>query len=132
MLTNQRPMGVKIPQDQNAEVTDKPNLFVQHILPLKFFAMEYAEGGKMKKAMICEFNGDYYIAPNSEEWISRLSPVSSKLRKNISESLERVSGVPVEDIPLKDDVDVVAADMASESSEEKSNGDPGGVDVFGG
>lgn len=130
MLTSHRHVGVKIPQDQLTEQTDKPNLHVAHAFPVQFYAAQYVENGKLKMGLFFEMNGDIYLSPNSDEWLGRLSRCNPKLAKNIKEKLETLSGVPPEEVPIEDNVDVVAADMATESP-DKEDLEPSGVDIFG-
>jgi hypothetical protein len=113
----QRPVGVKIPEDQTTDRTNKPDLHVENLLPMEFFAMQYVEKGKMKMGLVAHSGGQFYLAPSGSEWLAGMRPLSDKLVKNLKPHFERLRGPePIDPtgVPTSDDVDIVAAATASE------------------
>jgi len=105
-----------IPQGQLEENTNLGDLAVVSVNPLQLMGVVYAERGKLKRGLVVrDVQGDLYLAPNGDQWTVGLRPLSEKLARNVREGFDRVMGVPPTEIPLKDNVDVIAGEMASEA-----------------
>lgn len=110
-----RHVGVKIPQGQLEERTNLADLTVVSVNPMQMIGMVYVESGKLKRALVVkDVEGNLYLAPNGDQWIVGLRPLSDKLSKNVVDALHIVQGTAPEDLPTTDSVDVIAGDMAAE------------------
>lgn len=101
---NLRPAGVKVATAQDLETG--PPQTLEHIAPMQFFGLQYFdERGARRRLVVTELYGRYYAAPNSEEWATKLKPLS----KWITDQIEKKGADqrPVE-VPTDDSVDVMA------------------------
>jgi len=110
-----RPVGVKIPEGQINDRSDKADLTVEHLLPIEFFAAQYVENGKIKQGLFCHSNGVFYMAPNGDQWLAGMRPLSEKLTTNVRHAYEAMKGAIPEDVPVTDTVDVIAGSMVEEA-----------------
>lgn len=97
-----RPLGVRIPTEQNTGA-GKPQT-LEHVYPMKFFGLQYVdETGRRRRMVVAEMFGQFYAAPNSEEWALRLKPLSKWLTDQIKKRADDQK--PVE-IPSQDAVNI--------------------------
>lgn len=103
-----------IPQGQLEENTNLGDLTVVSVNPLQMMGIVYAERGKLKRGLVVQdVQGDLYLAPNGDQWTAGLRPLSEKLAHNVKDGLDKVMGVPPTEVPLEDNVDVIAGDMGA-------------------
>jgi hypothetical protein len=116
MLANQghRPVGVKIPDGQLHDRSDKADLTVEHLIPMEFFGAQYVENGKLKAGLFVQSGGRFYLAPNGEQWISGMRELSEALTNNVRVIYDRIKGGPLKDVPLEDTVDIIAQATVAE------------------
>jgi hypothetical protein len=109
---------VKIPEGQLTEPSNLPDLTITGLTGLEFFAIEYVERGKKQSGLVVNANGILYLAPNGMQWLTGMRPLSDKLTKNVNDALDRVRGVAPEDVPVEDNVDVIAEELASKPAKK--------------
>lgn len=115
-----RPVGVKIPDGQIYDRSDKPALTVLGVLDLTFRGVQYVDktGKKKNMLVLMDQNGVQYEAPNGESWLNGLRPLSEDFNKNIQNFVDLNRPVDPAEIPTEDQVDVVASAVAEEVSGE--------------
>lgn len=115
-----RHVGVMIPEGQSKEPSSLAELTVTSINKLEFFGITYVEKAKLTPGLVVrDAEGNYYLAPNGVQWVQGLRQLSDKLTANVKDMVARVEGVPPEELPMDDNVDVIAGDMAAEPVEEE-------------
>ncbi len=113
--TAHRHVGVAIPEGQAKEPTNLPELTVTSVNKLEFFGITYVEKAKLTPALVVrDVEGNLYLAPNGDAWVKGLRPLSDKLTNNVKDTLARLEGTPLDDVPAEDNVDVIAEEMAAE------------------
>ena len=114
MQTNQqrRPTGVLIPEDQQSERTDLPELTITEFGELRLFGGTYVENGRKKKGFFIQVGGVFYLDPDGPAWIGRLKPLSAQMQKNMANVMDRLERASNEDVPVEDKVDVLAGEVA--------------------
>lgn len=106
-----RVVGVTIPEGQNTERSNLPDLTIVNLAPLEFFAAQYVENGKLRMGMYIKAGNVTYLDPDGERWVNRLRQLSDKLAKNFGVKYAQMHGVQPGDVPLEDSVDVVAKEL---------------------
>ena len=100
-----RPSGVKVAVPGDAPAGVKPQT-VEIIFPLQFYAVQLVDGyGQRKKVTYAEMNGEFYAAPNSEEWTSKLNIAPKWVNDLLKQRI--AAQVPFE-VPGEDNVDVMS------------------------
>lgn len=113
--TQGRHVGVMIPSGQLEERTNLADLTVVSVNPFEMMGIVYVENGRLKPALVVkDTEGMLYLAPNGDQWTRGLRQLSNKLARNVKDGLDRVRGVSPTDVPMEDNVDVIAEEMASE------------------
>jgi hypothetical protein len=102
------------PKNQGLAASSATDLTVLSMADLQFLAVEYADNGKAKQALIVSAGGILHMAPNGMEWLSKMQPLSEKFAANIQAVIDKHNGAPVENVPKEDAVDIIAGDMAKE------------------
>lgn len=110
-----RPVGVKIPEHQNTDRTDRPDFSVISMVPLELFAAQYVENGRVKMGLFCHSGGTFYMVPDGEPWLQKFRTLRKEMVVNVQHIYESLKGKTPEDIPLHDTVDVVAGSVAQEA-----------------
>ena len=124
-----RPVGVKIPVDQNTEQSNKPDLTIENIAPIEFLAAQYVEKGKIKVGLFCLSGGVFYLAPEGDTWLQKMRPLSEKLTNNVRDAYDRMYGASPAEVPSEDVVDIIAQTMAADHSQPATEIEAG-VDVM--
>ena len=118
-----RPVGVMIPEGQNKQPSNLAELTVTSVNKLEFFGVTYVEKSKLTPGLVVrDMEGNLYLAPGGLQWVQGLRPLSDKLTNNVKELLLHLEGTPPEDVPIEDNVDVIAGDMAAEPAVEEVGG----------
>jgi hypothetical protein len=112
--TQQRPVGVKIPEGQLSERSDLPSLTLVHLMPLEFMAAQYVDkSGKKVVGLFVKNGKDWYQAPNGDQWLSQFRALSPKMEENAKAMYAKNTGITdTTDVPLEDNVDVIAGETA--------------------
>lgn len=114
MQTNpqRRPTGVLIPQDQQSERTDLPELTITEFGEIKLYGGTYVENGRKQSGFFIQVGGVFYLDPDGPAWIRRLKPLSAKMQKNVDNVMATIERASNEDVPVEDKVDVLAGEVA--------------------
>jgi len=115
-----RPVGVKIPDGQLHDKSDKADLTVEHLLKMEFFAAQYVENGKLKAGLVVHSGGRFYLAPNGSTWLAGMRELSEKMTNNVKSLYERTQSGPLEGVPVEDTVDIIAQATAAEAAPQDS------------
>jgi hypothetical protein len=107
-----RHVGVMISQGQLTEPSNLPDLTLTGFTSLKFYAIEYVERGRKQQGLVVDANGTLYLAPNGMQWLTGMRELSERLGKNVKDGIARSQGVAPEDVPVEDNVDVIAQEIA--------------------
>jgi len=110
----QRPVGVKIPDHQDTTQSSNPDLTIENIAPIEFYAVEYVEKGKVVMGLFCLSGGEFYLAPEGSTWLKSMRHATVKISENLRSAVDRIKGKVV-DVPSEDVVDVIAASSSSPS-----------------
>ena len=111
--TQQRPVGVKIPEGQLAEKSDLPSLTLIHLMLLEFCAAQYVDkSGRKVTGLFVKSGKDWYQAPNGEQWLAQFRELSDKMLKNTLDKYAHLKGTDPADVPTEDNVDVIAGEEA--------------------
>jgi len=120
--------GVKVPEGQNIDRTDKPDLTVLDMVDVQMKAGRYVENGKIRTGLFLLVGKVWHLAPDGEAWLRKCRQVSEKLTKNIVDFVEARDGVHDKDVPATDTVDVIAAETAADKPKAAPDKDP--VDII--
>lgn len=120
--TGHRHVGVKTPEGQIHDRSDKADLTVEHLMPMEFFGAQYVENGKLKTGLVVQSGGKFYLAPNGGQWLADMRELSEALTGNVKAIYDRIKGGPLEDVPHEDAVDIIATATASEGVPEDAVG----------
>ena len=108
-----RPVGVKVPDGQLYDRSDKADLTVEHLLKMEFFAAQYVENGKLKSGLIVQSGGHFYLAPNGSTWLAGMRELSAKMTDNVKALYDQTTSGSIEDVPIEDTVDIIAQATAA-------------------
>lgn len=119
--TGHRHVGVKTPEGQIHDKSDKADLTVEHLMPMEFFGAQYVENGKLKTGLVVQSGGKFYLAPNGSQWLADMRELSKALTSNVKPLYDKLKGGLIdEDVPVEDNVDIIAQATAAESPQEAS------------
>lgn len=132
MFSNSNTRGVKLPDGQVSERSDAPPLTITTFSEIRMFGLTYVDSGGRERPLLVVLNvdGSLYSAPEGDQWITRLKPLSTKLAENFREVYQKSlpSTEPVK-VPGMDNVDVIANEEVKVSSERRQQGQRAEVDV---
>ena len=129
MFSNSTARGVKLPDGQVAERSDAPPLTITTFSEIRMFGLTYVDAGGRERPLLVVLNSDgsLYSAPEGEQWITKLKPLSTKLADNFREVLRKTApSTETVKVPGKDSVDVIANEEAKASAERRQKAE---VDV---
>jgi len=106
--------GVMIPRNQliDEELTGSP-MSITHAVPMQMVGVQwFDERGQGHNEIWFVAGNAVYQPPNAEEWASQLKPVKDDLRQAILSQLNLTTSKEREPLPMKDEVDVIADEVA--------------------
>lgn len=107
-----RAAGVKIPDGQLFDRSDKPSLTLTGLLPLQFHAMRYVDNkGQEVAELVVQAGDEIYMAPDGAQWLAKMRPLSAAMKEKVIHALQSMSPSQM-DIPTQDNVDVVASEIS--------------------
>jgi hypothetical protein len=107
-----RIVGVTIPEQLGRSPEGVPDLTVLSLQKLEFFGAQYTENGKIRMGLLVKSGEDFYLDPRGDQWVGGLRPLSDKLKKSAMDKYIAVVGVDAKDLPIEDNVDVVAQEVS--------------------
>ncbi len=114
MFASSNPRSVTIPEGQISERSDLPPLTITSFAELKMFGLTFVDANGRERPMLVVLcsDGSLHSAPDGEQWIGRLRPLSTKMAESFNKvyrDLTNTSGIngPT-NVPDKDNVDIIA------------------------
>lgn len=120
--TDTRSAGVAIPEGQNLTRSDLPSLTITSMVRIDFLAMQYVDdGGRVRSGLVCRAGDAFYLAPNGDQWLGQMRPLSERMAANTKAMFMRLYGEsgPGE-VPSGDDVDIIATEVAKTKAADDS------------
>lgn len=104
-----------IPEGQEKDPSSLPELTITGLNKLEFFAVTYVEKARITQALVVrDITGALYLAPQGDQWIRGMRPLSDKMTANVERQIQAIEGPPIKELSLKDSVDIIAEEIAQD------------------